>query len=444
MSCDIDSLIESLISSNTEIIYAVLKYLQSVVMIYPELIGDEFQAYLCNYNDPLFIKLEKMKLMLSLCSQSNARIMLNEFFEYHKEFNVDFVRMAIQYIYRIALKVKQEAPYALQTYKKILSNQNDSSQIVGDVAEGAAVIMRAYPKVKGGSQIAKELASKNNLLRTQEAKAAFVWMLGQYCETLEGAGPILETYSEQFFSQTSLVQQQVLNAGIKMYLNDIEPIDTVLQTLFQKINSDCNNPDLRDKCYMYWRLLFKTPEESKKVIFAEMPPTKFETEVLGRSKALALMKKGGTVSSHLQKDLDSVFTKKLSVVNRGVVELDTEVILDEDIAPKKSGNNNKSEDNSKNTQDDEGFGEIDLLGNDDLLGVNSSPQTGLTGQDTTQDLMGGDLDILGADSKPQALAEDEEDLFGDASGLNPEDASFIQPDYIVSLLSFLSLLISYL
>ena len=47
--------------------YLALKFLQTVVRIYPDIIGDEYQAYLCNYNDPLYIKLEKMSLMLALC-----------------------------------------------------------------------------------------------------------------------------------------------------------------------------------------------------------------------------------------------------------------------------------------------------------------------------------------------------------------------------------------
>ena len=62
---------------------------------------------------------------------------------------------------------------------------------------------------------------------------AFIWLLGEYCEKVEGSGPILEHFSNNFFSQTSAVQLQVLNSGIKMYLNEISPIDQVLQNLLQ-------------------------------------------------------------------------------------------------------------------------------------------------------------------------------------------------------------------
>ncbi len=199
-----------------------------MVKIYPEIVGDDYTHFICDYNDEFFIKIEKMEIMYAIVNKRNAKKILNEFCEYRKAINPDFVKLALRYIYRIALKVKIEAPHAIAIYKKICESLNESSELFNDIAIGATVIIRAFPKVKGGTDIVKSLSKIYKSLHEQEAKVAFIWLLGEYCEKVEDAGPILEHFSNNFFSQTSAVQLQVLNSGIKMYLNEISPIDQVL------------------------------------------------------------------------------------------------------------------------------------------------------------------------------------------------------------------------
>ena len=101
---------ESLLTSHQEISYALLKYLQSVVLVYPQVLGDNYSDYICSYNDALFIKLEKMEIMYRLTSEKNAKQIMNEFYEYHKELNSDFVKISIEYIAKICLRVNIETP----------------------------------------------------------------------------------------------------------------------------------------------------------------------------------------------------------------------------------------------------------------------------------------------------------------------------------------------
>jgi hypothetical protein len=179
------------LSSSPEICYSILRYLISVVKIYPEVVGDDYSHFICDYTDPFFIKIEKMEIMYAMVNKRNAKKILNEFYEYHKEINPDFVKIALRYIYRIALKVKIEAPHAIAIYKKIVDNLNESSELFNDIAIGSTVIIRAFPKVKGGTDIVKSLSKIYKSLWEQEAKVAFIWLLGEYCEKVEDAGPIL-------------------------------------------------------------------------------------------------------------------------------------------------------------------------------------------------------------------------------------------------------------
>lgn len=54
-----------------------------------------------------------------------------------------------------------------------------------------------------------------------------------------------------------------------MYLLQIEPIDSVMSELIQSISDKSTNPDLRDRGYIYWRLLYKDDEKAKEIIFNE-------------------------------------------------------------------------------------------------------------------------------------------------------------------------------
>ena len=245
-----------MLHSNAETSYSILRYLISVVKMYPEVVGDDYSHFICDYKDPFFIKIEKMEIMYAMTNKRNAKKILEEFYQYHKEINPEFVKLALKYIFKIALKVKIEAPYAINIYKRIIDNLNDGSELFNDIAIGAAVIIRSFPKVKGGTDIVKAISKIYKSLWDQEAKVAFIWLLGEYCEKVDDSGPILEHFSTNFFSQTSAVQLQVLNSGIKMYLNEIPPIDEVLQSLLQQISDKSTSPDLRDRGYIYWRLLF--------------------------------------------------------------------------------------------------------------------------------------------------------------------------------------------
>lgn len=50
------------------------------------------QVFFCKYNDPLYVKMEKLEVMIRLASEKNIDQVLLEFKEYAQEVDVDFVR----------------------------------------------------------------------------------------------------------------------------------------------------------------------------------------------------------------------------------------------------------------------------------------------------------------------------------------------------------------
>ena len=50
------------------------------------------QVFFCKYNDPIYVKMEKLEIMIKLASEKNIDQVLLEFKEYAQEVDVDFVR----------------------------------------------------------------------------------------------------------------------------------------------------------------------------------------------------------------------------------------------------------------------------------------------------------------------------------------------------------------
>jgi len=195
--------------------------------------------------------------------------------------------------------------------------------------------MRVFPKVKGGTQIVKLIAARYKDLFSAEAKASFIWLLGEYCKRIDNAGHILEHFTKTYFTQPHEVQLRILSTGIKMYLFQIEPIDSVMSELIQSISDKCTNPDLRDRGYIYWRLLYKDDEKAKEIIFNEPQAvevdTKFSKEIIEEAKRN--LKLGGKISGILNRKPEELFKGKESVVRAPNVELDSEVIVKSDAQP---------------------------------------------------------------------------------------------------------------
>jgi vesicle coat complex subunit len=80
-------------------------------------------------------------------------------------------------------------------------------------------------------------------------------------------------------------QLQYLTAVVKIFLKFSEAAEELITQLLQTATEQALNPDIRDRAYIYWRLLSTDPEKTKKLVFTEKPAMKeevhkYETEFL--------------------------------------------------------------------------------------------------------------------------------------------------------------------
>ncbi len=72
-------------------------------------------------------------------------------------------------------------------------------------------------------------------------------------------------------SQCADVQLQLLTATVKLFLKQPSDTQDMVQRVLQLATEGSDNPDLRDRGFVYWRLLSTNPDAAKSVILCEKP-----------------------------------------------------------------------------------------------------------------------------------------------------------------------------
>lgn len=68
------------------------------------------------------------------------------------------------------------------------------------------------------------------------------------------------------------VQLQTLTAIVKLFLKKPDQSQAIVQRVLQAATKDSDNADVRDRAYIYWRLLSSDPAAAKSVVLAVRPP----------------------------------------------------------------------------------------------------------------------------------------------------------------------------
>lgn len=103
-------------------------------------------------------------------------------------------------------------------------------------------------------------STRSPLFHTRMARCS-----GEYAERIDNADELLESFLESFDDETPQVQLQMLTATVKLFLKRPAETQKMVQDVLTLATQDSDNPDLRDRGYIYWRLLSTDPEAAKKV-----------------------------------------------------------------------------------------------------------------------------------------------------------------------------------
>ena len=291
----------TLLSAEPELQYVALRNINLIVQRKPEIMKQEIKVFFVKYNDPIYVKLEKLDIMIRLTSVENIVQVLSELKEYASEVDVDFVRKSVRAIGRCAIKVDSSAERCVRTLLDLI--QTKVSYVVQEAVIVIRDIFRKYPNQY--EEVIDPLCKNLDNLDEPEARASMIWIVGEYGERIDNSAEILATFVDGFQEESTQVQLQLLTSVVKLFLKHPHDTQELVQKVLNLATQESDNPDLRDRGYIYWRLLSSDPVAAKNVVLAEKPLISEETDLLEPAMLRELLSQIATLASVYHKPPNS-------------------------------------------------------------------------------------------------------------------------------------------
>lgn len=266
----------TLVSSQPEVQYVALRNIDLLLQKQPDILSKEMRVFFCKYNDPPYLKLTKLEIMVRIANNSNVDQLLAELKEYAMEVDMDFVRRSIKAIGQVAIKIENASEKAVNVLLELINSK--VAYVVQEVIVVIKDIFRRYPGYEG---VIPTLCQCIDDLDEPNARGSLIWIVGEYAEKISNAGDILSGFVDGFAEEFSQVfakqsprkkvraltvpktQLQILTAVVKLFLKKPDQAQGLVQKVLQAATAESDNPDIRDRAYVYWRLLSSDPQIAK-------------------------------------------------------------------------------------------------------------------------------------------------------------------------------------
>ncbi|KAK1072469.1 beta-adaptin [Friedmanniomyces endolithicus] len=256
----------TLISSQPEVQYVALRNIDLLLQKQPGILEKEMRVFFCKYNDPPYLKLTKLEIMVRIANSTNADQLLAELKEYAMEVDMDFVRRAVRAIGQVAIKIEESAEKAVNVLLELINTK--IGYVVQEVIIVIKDIFRRYPGYEG---IIPTLCQCIDELDEPNARGSLIWIVGEYAEKISNAGDILAGFVDGFNEEFTQTQLQILTAVVKLFLKKPDESQGLVQKVLQAATAESDNPDIRDRAYVYWRLLSSDPQVAKNIVLSARP-----------------------------------------------------------------------------------------------------------------------------------------------------------------------------
>lgn len=284
----------TLLSSEQEIQYCALRNINLILQRRPNIFTCDVKILFVKYNDPMYVKVEKLEIICALANDQTIVPILQELKEYASEVDVEFVRKAVGAIGRVAIKLERSAERCVNVLLTLIETR--VNYVVQEAMVVIRDIFRKYPNRY--ETVIGTLCENLDSLDEPEAKAAFIWILGEYCDRMENSEEILESFLDTFPEEPAVVQLRLLTATVKVFLKSPTVSTQEIVTRVLKASTEMtDNPDLRDRGYIYWRLLSTDPNTTKKVVTGPKPLIGDNLNKIPSSVLLKLVDNIGTLAS---------------------------------------------------------------------------------------------------------------------------------------------------
>nr|XP_010924747.1 beta-adaptin-like protein A [Elaeis guineensis] len=238
-------------SGSSEQSYAVLSHLHLLVMRAPMLFSSDYKHFYCQFSEPSYVKKLKLEMLTAIANESNTYEIVTELCEYAGNVDVPIARESIRAVGKIALQ-QYDVNAIVDRLLQFLEMEKD--YVTAETLVLVKDLLRKYPQWSHDCiAVVGNISSKN--VQEPKAKAALIWMLGEYSQDMLDAPYILESIVENWDDEHAPeVRLHLLTAVMKCFFGRPPETQKALGAALAAGLAD-SHQDVHDRALFYYRLL---------------------------------------------------------------------------------------------------------------------------------------------------------------------------------------------
>lgn len=278
-------------NSSPEIQFVILKNMGLILQLHPEIKISSVQSFFVSYRDPLYLKFEKLNILVSIADEANVSVLINEFQEYRREVELEFVKKTIQAIGQISLKIPSAAEECVSILIEIaFSDQEAPAQ------ESVAVLKNVYRKYgRKFSKFIPKIFEGIGTLDRNDAIASVLWFIGEYYSIVPQSYKLLSEIASCSADLDSTVFLQLLHTLAKLNMTGDVKIKALFEEIIDTSINKTMDPDIRTRAHIYSQLLKENADLRESVILSKRPEFQIDTYVLPKNVLNDLLKDIGSL-----------------------------------------------------------------------------------------------------------------------------------------------------
>lgn len=164
--------------------------------------------------------------------------------------------------------------FAVQIIQQIV--QNGQPVALQEAVVVARDIFRRFPNKY--EKLVKDLVEKVAEYSEPDARASIAWIIGEHADKITECQKIFEEYFIQsFLEEPNTVKLQILTAAVKIFLKLPDEAEEMIQNILTLATEQVSNPDIKDRAYIYWRMLSTSPQKTQDVVLGKKPNVASDT-----------------------------------------------------------------------------------------------------------------------------------------------------------------------
>ncbi|KAM7493242.1 hypothetical protein LguiB_027851 [Lonicera macranthoides] len=274
--------------------YAVLSHLHLLVMRAPIIFSSDYKHFYCQYNEPFYVKKLKLEMLTAVANESNTYEIVTELCEYAANVDIPMARESIRAVGKIALQ-QYDVNAIVDRLLQFLEMEKD--YVTAETLVLVKDLLRKYPQWSQDCiAVVGNISSQN--IQEPKAKAALIWMLGEYAQDMQDAPYILESLIENWDDEDSAeVRLHLLTAVMKCFLRRPPETQQALGAALAAGLADFHR-DVHDRALFYYRLLqynvstaehVVNPPKQAVSVFADTQTNEIKDRIFDEFNSLAVL-----------------------------------------------------------------------------------------------------------------------------------------------------------